>query len=152
MSTTQQRVVPFEQLRMRDVERVGGKNASLGEMIGLLAGSGVRVPGGFATTAAAFREFLDHNSLAPRIADRLGALDVDDVAALARAGGEIRGWISAATIPAALEAEIGTAYQALTTTAPDATFAVRSSGHRRGFAVGLVRRSTGNIPKYQWIK
>ena len=75
-------VVPFEQLRMTDVEVVGGKNASLGEMISQLAASGVRVPGGFATTAHAFREFLRHNGLTERIGKRLALLNIDDVRAL----------------------------------------------------------------------
>ena len=75
-------VVPFEQLRMTDVESVGGKNASLGEMISQLAASGVRVPGGFATTAHGFRLFLQHNGLAARINARLDALNTDDVRAL----------------------------------------------------------------------
>src|ERR1700688_1173689 len=91
-------VVPFEQLRMTDVDIVGGKNASLGEMISQLAGAGVRVPGGFATTAQAFRDFLDHSvgggaPLGQRIADRLRTLDIEDVRALAQAGSEIRQWI-----------------------------------------------------------
>ena len=95
--TEQRRVIAFDQLRMGDVEQVGGKNASLGEMISQLSGAGIRVPGGFATTAFAFREFLTHNRLTARIAERLRGLDVDDVAALARAGADIRGWVSAAT-------------------------------------------------------
>src|SRR5450830_1223104 len=91
-------VVSFENLRMTDVESVGGKNASLGEMISQLAGAGVRVPGGFATTAQAFRDFLEHSTngsatLAQRIADRLVTLDIEDVRALAQAGAEIRQWI-----------------------------------------------------------
>src|SRR5215207_9345085 len=97
-------VVPFEQLRMTDVESVGGKNASLGEMISQLAASGVRVPGGFATTAHAFREFLRHGGLTERINARLGALDTDDVRALAEAGAEIRRWVCEAPFPADLEA------------------------------------------------
>ena len=76
-------VVPLEHLRMTDVEVVGGKNASLGEMISQLAASGVRVPGGFATTAHAFREFLSHSGLTDKIAARLSDLDTDDVRALA---------------------------------------------------------------------
>ncbi|HYB65644.1 MAG TPA: PEP/pyruvate-binding domain-containing protein, partial [Steroidobacteraceae bacterium] len=87
-------VIPFERLGMRDVETVGGKNASLGEMIGQLASAGIRVPGGFATTAAAFRDFLAHNGLAGRIEATLASLDVDDVRALAAAGSEIRRWIA----------------------------------------------------------
>ena len=120
-------VVPFEQLRMTDVERVGGKNASLGEMISQLAGAEIRVPGGFATTAHAYREFLQHEGLAERIAARLAKLDTDDVAELARAGAQIRGWLVAAPLPPALEVEIKAAYAALTSGAPDASFAVRSS-------------------------
>src|SRR5512145_1667051 len=88
-----QYVVPFSLLRMTDVESVGGKNASLGEMLSQLAAAGLRVPDGFATTAAAFRLFLEAGGLRERIAARLDALDVDDVRALAEAGKEIRGWI-----------------------------------------------------------
>jgi pyruvate,water dikinase len=120
-------VVPFEQLRMTDVESVGGKNASLGEMISQLAASGVRVPGGFATTAHAFREFLAHQGLAQRIADRLVTLDTDDVRALAEAGAQIRGWIEATPFPPALEAAIRAEFLRLTEGKPGATFAVRSS-------------------------
>jgi len=85
--------VPFARLRMADVESVGGKNASLGEMIGRLAGAGVRVPDGFATTAQAYRDFLAQDGLGKRIAAELTGLDVDDVSRLAAAGARIRGWI-----------------------------------------------------------
>src|SRR3954462_4035923 len=111
--SSEQYVVPLEKLRMHDVGRVGGKNASLGEMIGGLANAGVRVPGGFATTADAYREFLAHGGLAKRIEDALASLDVDDVNALAAAGAKIRGWIAAQPFPAQLEREIATAYAAL---------------------------------------
>ncbi|HEX4883916.1 MAG TPA: phosphoenolpyruvate synthase [Casimicrobiaceae bacterium] len=121
------RVIPFDRLRMTDVEAVGGKNASLGEMISQLADAGVRVPGGFATTAEAFREFLAHNRLVERIADRLAVLDVDDVGELARAGKEIRGWVTQAPLPPALDREIGAAYAALAGNDPEASWAVRSS-------------------------
>jgi len=121
------RVIPFDRLRMAAIEEVGGKNASLGEMIGELAGAGIRVPGGFATTAFAFREFLAHNKLEARIAARLAALDVDDVAALARAGAEIRSWVTAAALPQALHDALRESFAALTAGAPDATWAVRSS-------------------------
>ena len=84
-SETTALVIPFEQLRMTDVETVGGKNASLGEMISQLAASGVRVPGGFATTAQAFREFLAHSGLTDKINARLASLNTDDVRALAEA-------------------------------------------------------------------
>ena len=121
------RVVPFERLRMTDVEQVGGKNASLGEMISQLAAVGIRVPGGFATTAFAYREFLQHEGLAGRIATRLANLDIENVPELARAGAQIRGWLVDAPLPPALEAEIRAAYATLTKESPDASLAVRSS-------------------------
>src|SRR4029450_318242 len=120
-------VVPFEQLRMGDVAEVGGKNASLGEMIGELAGAGIRVPGGFATTATAFRDFLAHKSLAERIEARLRGLDVGDVRALTTAGTEIRRWIVETPLPTALTDAIASAFAKLTRDAPQASFAVRSS-------------------------
>ena len=120
-------VVPFEQLRMTDVESVGGKNASLGEMISQLASAGVRVPGGFATTAHAFRQFLNHNGLAERISQRLVSLNTDDVRALAEAGAQIRQWIEATPFPADLQAAITTEFARLTADNPGASFAVRSS-------------------------
>ncbi|HMM52466.1 MAG TPA: phosphoenolpyruvate synthase [Burkholderiaceae bacterium] len=104
-------VVPFEELRMTDVDSVGGKNASLGEMISQLAASGVRVPGGFATTAHAYREFLRESDLTGRIDARLHGLNTEDVKALAECGAEIRGWIVAAPLPAALEREIRRHYE-----------------------------------------
>jgi pyruvate,water dikinase len=121
-------VIPFSQLRMTDVESVGGKNASLGEMLSQLAEEGIRVPDGFATTAQAFREFLRANDLEHRIAERLRQLDVNDVAALARAGAEIRSWVVAAPLPPQLEREIRTFYQWLKGDAPgEISVAVRSS-------------------------
>jgi pyruvate,water dikinase len=123
----QERVVWFDHLRMSDVDRVGGKNASLGEMISQLEGSGVRVPGGFTTTAFAFREFLDDNDLRHRIEQALAALDVDDVAALGRTGAAIRGWITAAALPSELEAAIRAAYERLSTESSGLSVAVRSS-------------------------
>ena len=119
--------IPFEHLRMTDVEVVGGKNASLGEMISQLAASGVRVPGGFATTARAFRQFLQHGGLTDKINARLAALDTDDVKALAEAGAQIRGWVIAAPLPPAVEAAVRGAFAALTAEHPQASFAVRSS-------------------------
>ncbi|MEO8307206.1 MAG: phosphoenolpyruvate synthase [Pseudomonadota bacterium] len=119
--------VPFEALRMTDVEFVGGKNASLGELIGQLAAAGVRVPGGFATTALAFRDFLQQNGLAERIARRLAKLDASDVRALALAGTEIRGWIVATPFPPALEAQVSQRFSDMTARYPRASFAVRSS-------------------------
>jgi pyruvate,water dikinase len=96
-------VIPFERLGMRDVETVGGKNASLGEMIGSLANLGVRVPGGFATTAQAYREFLKQGGLDERIRKELAALNVDDVSALAATGARIRGWIMSTAFPPELQ-------------------------------------------------
>jgi len=120
-------VAPFEQLRMTDVEVVGGKNASLGEMISQLAATGVRVPGGFATTAHAFREFLSHGGLTEKINARLAALDTDDVRALAEAGAEIRRWVEDAPFPADFEAAVRSEYARVAGDSPDATWAVRSS-------------------------
>jgi len=119
-------VVPFEQLRNSDVEAVGGKNASLGEMISQLP-NGVRVPTGFATTAHAFRAFLAHDGLVDRINQRLDALDVEDVRALAQAGADIRAMVEAQPFPADLEAGIRSAFETLTAGNTQASFAVRSS-------------------------
>jgi pyruvate,water dikinase len=119
-------VVPFEKLRMSDVESVGGKNASLGEMISQLP-QGVKVPTGFATTAHAFREFLSHQSLDQRIQARLSTLDADDVRALAQAGQEIRDWIGVQPFPADLERDIRASFARLEQASPAASFAVRSS-------------------------
>jgi pyruvate,water dikinase len=121
-------VINFKELRMSDVEQVGGKNASLGEMISQLSSAGVRVPGGFATTADAYRVFLAHNGLADRINASLDALDVDDVDALLKAGAEIRRWVVETPFPPQLEKEIAVHYAALIAeSGPEASFAVRSS-------------------------
>jgi len=119
-------VIPFEQLAMRDVETVGGKNASLGEMIGSLARLGVQVPGGFATTAHAYREFLEQGGLAGRIRSELAALDVDDVARLAATGARIRQWILATAFPPALTAAVSAQLQRLSA-GGELAVAVRSS-------------------------
>lgn len=126
---TENYVVWFENLRMSDVERVGGKNASLGEMISNLTEKGVRVPGGFATTAEAYRAFLAHEGLNERISAALAALDVDDVAELARVGKEIRQWILDTPFPEQLNQEIETAWEKMIADAgsPDISVAVRSS-------------------------
>ena len=121
------RVIPLERLRMRDLAQVGGKNASLGEMIGELAAAGIRVPGGFATTADAFREFMQRNGLASRIDNAMKDLDVGDVRALARAGESIRGWIANEPLPPEFVADIERAYRAIADADPRASFAVRSS-------------------------
>lgn len=122
----QQYVLWYEQLGMQDVDRVGGKNASLGEMISNLSGAGVSVPGGFATTAFAFNEFLEVSGLNERIHTLLDELDVDDVNALARAGQQIREWVVAAPLQPALEQAIHASYDKLSA-GLDASFAVRSS-------------------------
>ncbi len=118
-------VIPFTELGMHDVERVGGKNASLGEMISHLSRLGVKVPPGFATTADAFREFLSHEALDARIAKELSTLNVDDVEALARSGQRIRTWVLETPFPAALEQAIVGAWEAMS--GPDIAVAVRSS-------------------------
>lgn len=119
-------VVLFEQLRMTDVDSVGGKNASLGEMISQLSGAGVRVPGGFATTADAFRDFLKASGLDKRIAERLTTLNPEDVRELANAGVQIRQWIVEAPFSAEFEAQIRDAFAKLDADGKG-SFAVRSS-------------------------
>ncbi len=119
-------VVPFENLRMSDVESVGGKNASLGEMISQLP-TGVRVPTGFATTAHAFRQFLQHDGLADKINARLSQLDTEDVRALAEAGAAIRAMVEAQPFPADLQQAIHDAFATLSAGNAAASFAVRSS-------------------------
>ena len=122
-------VLWLQDLRLTDLAQVGGKNASLGEMIGNLAQLGVSVPGGFATTADAFREFIAENHLHERIYSKLATLDVDDVDALAAAGREIRGWVIDAPLPKALDAAIREAYARMCTEAgaAEVSVAVRSS-------------------------
>ena len=119
-------VVPFENLRMSDVESVGGKNASLGEMISQLP-SGVSVPTGFATTSHAFRVFLAHDQLDQRIHGALDALDTDNLHDLSATGEQIRNWVIAQPFPAQLESDIARAYQLLNGDSPTASYAVRSS-------------------------
>ena len=121
-------VIPFENLRNTDVGKVGGKNASLGEMISQLHAKGVRVPTGFATTAYAFNEFLGHNDLSKRIEVELENLDVNDVNKLAKVGKTIRKWIIETPFPADLDQAIIENYKLLTkNSAKGTTFAVRSS-------------------------
>ena len=119
--------IPFNELGRHDVATVGGKNSSLGEMIANLASLGVSVPGGYATTADAYREFLEHDGLAGRIKVELDALDVDDVTRLAETGARIRGWILAAPFPAALEREVTERYAAMCEGQAGVSVAVRSS-------------------------
>lgn len=119
-------VFPFSQLRMTDVDKVGGKNASLGELLSQLTEAGIRVPDGFATTAEAFRLFLKEGGLEERIQARLESLDVDNVKELAEAGKEIRSWIEQSPFPAELEKEIREFYDWLRD-GQDISVAVRSS-------------------------
>ncbi len=122
------RLAWLKDLRLSDLPQVGGKNASLGEMSAALAAAGIRVPGGFATTADAFREFLATDGLGERIAKKLESLDCDDVNALAACGKEIRSWVAAAAFPSDVEREILAFYQKLEAqTSSDTSFAVRSS-------------------------
>jgi pyruvate,water dikinase len=102
-------VLWLHDLRLTDLAQVGGKNSSLGEMIGELSGLGVSVPGGFATTADAFKAFIAHNDLHARIYDKLATVDVEDVPALTRAGAEIRGWVIDAPLQPELDADIRSA-------------------------------------------
>ncbi|WP_263265096.1 phosphoenolpyruvate synthase [Pseudomonas sp. RIT-PI-S] len=120
-------VVSLDKLGVHDVEHVGGKNASLGEMISNLAGAGVSVPGGFATTAQAYRDFLEQSGLNAQIHAALDALDVDDVNALARTGAQIRQWIMEAELPEQLNQEIREHFAELSHGNPDIAVAVRSS-------------------------
>ncbi|HYQ37514.1 MAG TPA: phosphoenolpyruvate synthase [Pseudomonas sp.] len=120
-------VVSLDKLGVHDVEHVGGKNASLGEMISNLAGAGVSVPGGFATTAQAYRDFLEQSGLNDRIHAALDALDVDDVNALAKTGAQIRQWVMEAEFPARLDAEIRAAFAEMAKGNDNMAVAVRSS-------------------------
>ncbi|MDM8350592.1 phosphoenolpyruvate synthase [Pseudomonas sp. sp1636] len=120
-------VVSLDKLGNHDVEHVGGKNASLGEMISNLAGAGVSVPGGFATTAQAYRDFLEQSGLNAQIHAALDALDVDDVNALAKTGAQIRQWVMDAPFPPELDAQIRTAFAAMADGNEHMAVAVRSS-------------------------
>jgi pyruvate,water dikinase len=123
-------VLWFQEIGMADLAQVGGKNASLGEMVSHLSESGVRVPGGFATTADAYRAFLEADGLAGRIRAAVEAIDIDDVAQLSRVGAQVREWIETQPFPVDLERDIRTAYETLLADDPDpaaVTWAVRSS-------------------------
>ncbi|MCP4187811.1 MAG: phosphoenolpyruvate synthase [Gammaproteobacteria bacterium] len=120
-------ILPLDKLGMDDVPLVGGKNASLGEMIGNLSNLGVSVPGGFATTAMAFNQFLDEAGLTEKIQQALSELDTDDVKALARTGKQIRDWVIEAPLPQAFQDDLRLAYQTMAINGQDATVAVRSS-------------------------
>ncbi|MCH7509004.1 MAG: phosphoenolpyruvate synthase [Proteobacteria bacterium] len=119
-------IIKLDQVGMNDVELVGGKNASLGEMIGHLSGLGVSVPGGFATTAHAYRDFLSTDGVDKKIAGELSGLDIDDVSALADSGERIRRWIMDTPLPARLESELRSHWDAMRDGA-DFSVAVRSS-------------------------
>jgi len=126
-SETDDNVRWFAEIGLGDLEDVGGKNSSLGEMISNLADAGVSVPDGFATTASAYRRFLGDTGLAERISDRLRDLDTEDVRALAEAGKEIRTAVVEQPFPPSLEADIRSAYETLVGGDDEASFAVRSS-------------------------
>ena len=119
-------VIELDKLGMQDIERVGGKNASLGEMISKLGELGVQVPGGFATTAAAYRDFLKNDGLDARLREKLDGLDVDDIAALADTGRTIRGWITETPLPDRLMKDIEQAWEKMAAGRP-IRVAVRSS-------------------------
>ncbi|BAJ01782.1 phosphoenolpyruvate synthase [Shewanella violacea] len=123
----QQYVLWYQELGMGDVNKVGGKNASLGEMISNLANAGVQVPGGFATTSYAFNEFLEQSGLNQKIYDILDVLDVDDVKALATAGAQIRQWVIDTPFHPEFEQAVRDSYDKLSSETKDASFAVRSS-------------------------
>ncbi len=123
----QQNVVWYDALSMNDVDKVGGKNASLGEMVANLASAGVKVPNGYATTSHAFNQFLDANDLNDRIHNLLDKLDVDDVNALQQAGETIRNWVLDAPLPVELEQEIRRCYSELGEGDEMLSVAVRSS-------------------------
>jgi pyruvate,water dikinase len=125
--TVQQYVLWYQELGMGDVNKVGGKNASLGEMISNLASAGVQVPGGFATTSHAFNEFLEQSGVNQKIFDILATLDVDDVTELAKVGAQIRQWVIDTPFQPALEVAIREAYEQLSSETQEASFAVRSS-------------------------
>ncbi len=123
----QQYVLWYQELGMGDVNKVGGKNASLGEMISNLANAGVQVPGGFATASYAFNEFLEQSGLNQKIYDVLDSLDVDDVNALATAGAQIRQWVIDTPFHPEFEEAVRDSYDKLSSETKDASFAVRSS-------------------------
>jgi len=134
----------FHEIGMADVPQVGGKNASLGEMVSNLSDAGVSVPGGFATTADAYREFLAADGLYERIRSTVEALDVTDVAELARVGANVREWIEEQPLPAAFESEIRAAYGSLVESDPQpetVSWAVRSSATAEDLP---MRRSRGS--------
>ncbi|MEE2815988.1 MAG: phosphoenolpyruvate synthase [Actinomycetota bacterium] len=138
----------FDQIGMADLPQVGGKNASLGEMISNLAELGVRVPGGFATTADAYRRFLAHDGLRERIRDAIAGLDADDVTRLALVGTEIRGWIIEHPLPGDLERDIRDAYDQLVAkdAEPDrVTWAVRSSATAEDRPDSTFARQQANV-------
>ena len=120
-------VIFFQELSRQDIDKVGGKNASLGEMISNLSGKGVSVPGGFATTAQAYREFLEQNGLSKKINDTLNKLDINDVLALAETGKQIREWVCQAPLQPALESAIREAFDKLQAGNTSMAVAVRSS-------------------------
>ena len=135
-------ILRLDELGMGDVERVGGKNASLGEMISNLENLGVTVPGGFATTADAYRDFLAQDELADRIQKSLDGLDVDDVDKLAETGHQIRTWIRQTPLQPRLHEELTRAWESMAGRGP-------LVGHRGGSPRGIFRRPAGNLSERQ---
>ena len=119
-------IIPLDQLRMSDVGRVGGKNASLGEMMGALLSVGIQVPPGFATTSEAYRSFLDSNNLTKRIQEAIENTDTENITALGETGSKIRGWLLETPLPKTLERDIRAAYEILCAS-PNMAVSVRSS-------------------------
>ncbi len=140
-------IIWFDHLGMSDVDRVGGKNASLGEMISNLANAGVTVPGGFATTAHAYREFLATDGLKERIDEALDALDINDVNELARVGAKIRQWIIETPFPDVLENALKESFAALQDGNEHMAVAVRSSATAEDLPGCLLCRPAGNLPE-----
>ena len=148
----QQNVVWYDALSMNDVDKVGGKNASLGEMVANLAGAGVKVPNGYATTAYAFNRFLDANDLNERIHRLLDELDVDDVTALQQAGETIRNWILESPLPSDLEQEIRDCYRELGEGDEMLSVAVRSSATAEDLPDASFAGQQGNLPQCTWYR
>jgi pyruvate,water dikinase len=141
-------LVWFKEVGMHDVGQVGGKNASLGEMIRNLSEAGVKVPQGFATTARAYYDFIHENDLFDRIQSALKALNVDDVNALAATGARIRQWILDAPLPKRLEDEVRQAFRTLTDDKDSFAVAVRSSATAEDLPDRLLCRPAGDLPQH----
>ncbi len=141
-------VLWFSELGLDDLDQVGGKNSSLGEMVQNLSKAGVRVPNGFATTADAYRRFIAHQGLGDSISAQLADLDTDDIASLTTVGSGIRAAVVAQPFPADLEAEIRTAYAELVDGREPPVVRRTLQRHRRGPARRVVRGAAGDLPEH----